>query len=353
LTQIAKPRLVSQQIAGTKFLTAKEIVAWMGAMQAQNYAMAKWAIGVRLPNSTDRDIETALDNGEVLRTHLLRPTWHLVSADDIYWMLELTAPHIKASQKSRHKQLALSETVFAKSNSIIGKALSNGEHLTRDELVAELHKAKIATDENRAAHLLFWAELDGISCSGATKGGKPTHALLEKRAPKPKSISREEALAKLAGKYFTSHGPATLQDFVWWSGLPAGDAKIALEMAKPGLVSEEFEKQTYWLSGSISVTGQESIYLLPAYDEFIISYKDRSAALPFEHFSKAVSNNGIFRPVILVSGQVVGIWKRTIKKDKVFVETELFTKLNKATMALIAEAVLPFGRFLEKQTEVK
>ena len=355
LTDIAKIRLISQQIAGTKFKTAKDIVAWMGAMQAQDYAMVKWAIGVRLPNATDRVLETAIDNGEIIRTHLLRPTWHLVSADDIYWMLELTAPQIKASLKSRHNELELSEAIFTKSNASIEKALRDGKQLTREELIAKLGKAKIATDDNRSSHLLLRAELDGIVCSGATKGGKQTCALLAARVPKTKPLTKEEALAKLAKKYFTSHCPATLQDFVWWSGLSVGEAKHALEMIKADFVSETIDAQTYWLADFFSIpkAGKESVYLLPAFDEFIISYKDRSASLPFENHNKTISNNGIFRPVIVVNGQVTGIWKRTIKKDQVMVETEFFKQPNKATKSLVEKAAIQFGDFLEKKTNGK
>jgi len=354
LADIAQFRLGSQQIAETKFKTVKDIVAWMGAIQAQDYAMVKWAIGVRLPNATDRVIETAIDNGEIIRTDLLRPTWHFVSADDIYWMLELTAPQIKASLKSRHKELELSEAIFTKSNAIIEKALRGGKHLIREELIVKLGKAKIATDDNRSSHLLLLAELDGIVCSGATKAGKQTYALLAARVPKTKPLTKDEALAKLAKKYFSSHCPATLQDFVWWSGLSVGDAKHALEMAKSDLVSETIDAQIYWLANSFSIpkTGKESVYLLPAFDEFIISYRDRSASLPFENHNKTISNNGIFRPVIVVNGQVTGIWKRTIKKDKVMVETEFFKQPNKTTKSLVEKAVVQFGHFLEKKTEL-
>ena len=230
LADIAKIRLINQQIAGTKFKSIKDMVGWMGAMQAQDYAMAKWAVGVRLPNLTDQAVENAINNGEIIRTHLLRPTWHLVSADDIYWALELTAPRIMDSLKSRHTELGLSETILTKSNTIMEKALMGGKHLTREELMDELEKAKIPTDDNRLSHLLLWAELNGIVCSGAIKGGKQTHALLEERVSKTKSMTKEEALANLAKKYFTSHGPAALQDFAWWSGLSVGDAKSALEM---------------------------------------------------------------------------------------------------------------------------
>ena len=349
LTDIAKMRLMSQQIAETKFKTAKDIVNWMGAMQAQDYIMAKWAVGVRLPNSTDQVIESAINNGEIIRTHLLRPTWHFVSADDIYWMLELTAPQIKASLKSRHKELGLSETIFAKSNTIIEKALRGGKHLIREELVNELRKAKIATNDNRASHLMLRAELDRIVCSGATKGGKQTYALLEERVPKIKSLAKEEALAKLARKYFASHGPATLQDFVWWSGLSVRDAKHALDMVKSDLSSEIIDSQTYWFTSFFSIpkTDKKAVYLLPSFDEFIISYKDRSALLPFENQNKTVSNNGIFRPLIVVNGQVMGIWKRTIKKDKAIVEAKLFKQPNKTTKGLIIKASIEYGHFLQ------
>jgi hypothetical protein len=352
---LASIRLISQQIAATNFKTPKQIVAWMGAMQAQDYAMVKWAIGIRLPNSTEQIIETAIHNGDIIRTHVLRPTWHIVSADDIPWMLALTAPRVKAAMKLRRQELGLSESILAKSNAVLEKALHGGKHCTREELVAELAKAKIATDENRASHLFAWAELDGILCSGGTQAGKPTYALLEERVPKTKALTREEALAKLAQKYFASHAPASLQDFVWWSGLSVSDAKHGLEMVKSGFVSESIDSKTYWLPNSFSMPKKdhETVYLLPAFDEFLISYRDRSAALPFENHTKTVSSNGIFRPMVVVNGQVTGIWKRTIKKDKVLVETELFTPLNPTTQSLIAKAAIGYGRFLEKKVEIK
>jgi len=354
LRDISTIRLISHQIAAPQLKSAKAIVDWMGAMQAQDYAMAKWAIGCRLPGSTDQMIERAINKGEILRTHLLRPTLHLVSQDDIYWMQALTAHQIKARLKSRHKELELSETVFNKSNAIIENALTGGKQLTREELEAEIEKADIATINNRGYHLLVWAELDGLVCSGATKGGKHTYALLEERVKKTHPITKEEALAKLARKYFTSHGPATLKDFVWWSGLSVSDANHGLEMAKSEFVSVTVDSHTYWLADSFSPSQNDgkSAYLLPAFDEFIISYKDRSAALSLERFNKAVSNNGVFRPVIVFNGQVMGVWKRSMKKDKVILETELFEQTDRRLESLIEIAAKQFGYFIEKKTEV-
>ena len=323
-------------------------------MQAQDYAMVKWAIGVRLPGATAETVQSAMDSGEIIRTHLLRPTWHLVSADDIYWMLELSAPQIKTSLKARHNQLELSKTILAKSNSILEKNLTGGKHLTREEILVEFEKARIAIDENRASHILFWAELEGIICSGAAKNGKQTYALLEERIPKPPALTRHESLAKLAKTYFTSRCPATLQDFVWWSGLSVGDAKLALELTGSDLKTEAIDSHSYLLppSFSISRSEKESAYMMPAFDEFIISYKDRSAILPFENQKKTISSNGIFRPMIVINGQVKGTWKRTVKKEKVTMEAQLFIKSDQSLNSSIEKASTHFGSFLGKKSEI-
>jgi hypothetical protein len=354
LSDISAIRLINQNIARTDFKSAKDIVHWMGAMQAQDYAMAKWAVGVRLPSSTDTAIEAAINKGEILRTHLLRPTLHLVSAENIHWMLELTAPQIKAALRSRQKDLEISEVVVIKSQGIMEAALRDVPQLSRDEMVVELVRAGIANDDNRAYHLLLMAELDGILCSGALINGKQSYSLLEKRVPKPKSLRREEALARLAKLYFVSHGPATVGDFAWWSRLSIGVANHALEMVKSDLDSQTIDSQTYWFLNShhLPVIDPEEVYLLPAFDEFIISYKDRTASLPFENFNKAVSSNGIFRPVIVVNGQVMGIWKRTLKKDSVIVETQFFKQPGKIILSRTEKTVEQYGNFLQKKAEL-
>ena len=354
LTDIVKIRLASQLISRPRFDTVKDIAGWMGAMQAQDYAMVKWAVGLRLPDGDAQIVERAISKGEIIRTHLLRPTWHLVSADDIYWMLELTAPRIRAGMKSRHRVLGLTESLLERSNETITKALE-GKQLKREELISELEKAGIPTaGDNRASHMFQVAELTGIICSGASDGNKETYALLSERVPKPTSLSREAALAAVARKYFNSHCPATLNDFIWWSGLSVREAKQALDLVKPDFVPETIDSQNYWLPNSYEVpgAGEQGVWLLPAFDEYLISYKDRSASLPFKDFNKTVSNNGVFRPVVAVNGQVKGIWKRTIKKDRVVVETELFCKLGKTTLDKIEEAAAKFGRFIGKEVEI-
>ncbi|HEY5464261.1 MAG TPA: winged helix DNA-binding domain-containing protein [Hanamia sp.] len=351
---IANTRLISQQIAGTKFKSAKEIVSWMGAMQAQDFNMARWAIGIRLNKATEKSIDTAINSGEIIRTHLLRPTWHFVSADDIYWMLELTAPRIKAFMKSSNKQLELTEKIFSKANSVIEKALSGGNHLTRKDIIAEIKKSKIAIDGNRPSHILLNAELEGIICSGKMKEKQTTYALLHERIKKPKELRKEEALYKLANKYFESHCPATFRDFVWWSGLSVTDAKHAMQLIKDNFISEKINSEEYWFPNSFSIPKKykESVFLLPAFDEFLISYKDRSAAIIQEHQKKVFSNNGIFWPVIIVNGHTVGMWKREILKDKIIVKANFFEEKNKTTEGLIKKASEKLGHFLNHKIEI-
>lgn len=351
---IACLRLVSQQIVGTKLKTIKDIVGRLGAMQSQDYAMAKWAIGVRLPGSMNRTIEAAIDKGEIIRTHLLRPTWHFASAEDVRWMLELTAPQIRSSMIGRHREMGLTGPVLKKSYAVMEKVLGGGVHLTRDELIAELERAKIATEGGHASHLFLSAESEEIICSGGLKDGKQTYALLDEWVLKTKSLPKEEALAKLAARYFAGHGPAAFQDFVWWSGLPVNDARQALESVKRDFLSETIDSQTYWFSGALSAAKlpTKSAFLLPAFDEFLIGYKDRLASLPHENHHKAVSNNGIFYPIIVVNGRVTGTWKRTIKKGQAgpspTIQKKFFERPDEAESALIDKAEARHLRFVEK-----
>jgi hypothetical protein len=354
INDISTSRLFSQKIEETGFTSAKELVSWMGAMQAQDYAMAKWAIGSRLVHSTDEMVETALNNAEIIRSHLMRPTWQLVSADDVYWMNNLSAAKIRRNFNSRHRDLELSEEMILKSEKVFEKVISTQGNLTRDELNAELQKVNIKTVENQLYHLLFCAELDGIICSGAVKNGKQTYDLLSNRVPNRRTLSKDESLAELAKRYFQSHGPATIDDFVWWSGLSVTDARKGIESIKSGFLSETIDAKTYWFSGSISdfKIDKTSVHLLPAFDEYLIGYCDRSASLSFTFNPKAVSSNGIFHPVIVLNGQVIGTWKRSFKKEKVIVSANLFQSPTLFLKSAIEEEAKRFGQFLNKKTEI-
>lgn len=323
-------------------------------MQAQDFNMANWAVGVRLPGTTQQDIAAAFNAGHILRTHLLRPTWHLVSADDVYWMLGLTAPRLKAAMKTRWKELELDTATCNRCISLIEQALGRGQHLTREALMAMLEEAGISTAGQRSAHIMFYAELEQVVCSGISQGKQQTYALLSERVPQKMLMPPEQALGELARRYFTSHGPATLHDFTWWAGLSATDAKKAVEIVKDGFSHVEVEGLVYYFSAALPDANppKPSAYLLPAFDEFIISYKNRSASLRDENFAKVVSNNGIFWPVIVVKGQVAGVWKRAEKKNIVQVELAYFNKPSQAVVRLVQKAAKRLGLFLGLRAEL-
>lgn len=352
---IAILRLQNQQLQFSKFSNAASLVGCMGAMQAQDPSMCKWALGVRLADSSTKEIEKQLEDGNILRTHLLRPTWHLVAAEDIRWILALTAPQIKASVAIRDKILGLDEAVFDKCNRLIEKILSKGNHCTRKEMTGLLGKEGISLDNHQIAHVMMRAELDAIVCSGKKKGKEETYALIEERAPSALAFSREESLSMLALRYFSSHSPATLADFVWWSGLKVSDARKGLEAIKSSLSRENIGGLEYWISKECFPVKEISpnAHFLPAFDEYVISYKDRSAVLNPEWGKHAISSNGIFKPIALIDGQVKGVWKRTLKKDNVEVELSLFESISSKEREMLQDAASCYAKFEGKSLTLR
>ncbi|MFL5627203.1 MAG: winged helix DNA-binding domain-containing protein [Ktedonobacteraceae bacterium] len=345
---IAHQRLHNQYIASATFEKPGDVVGWLGAVQAQDYLGALWAVGLRMRNAVEADIEQAMADGVIVRTHPMRGTWHFVTAADIRWLLTLMAPRRIASNASWYHRLELDDATFAKSNAVFAKTLRGGKQLTRQELAAALGQASISTEGLRLTFILSRAELEGVIASGARRGKQFTFALLDELVPVSKTLERDEALAELAHRYFTSHGPATVQDFVWWSGLTAADARAGLEMVKSQFIKEAIGGQTYWLSPSTPTAkvASPTAYLLPPYDEYTVAYKDRSAVLDPAYAQQA--RNGIFDPTIIVDGHIVGTWKRTFKKDAVVITPGPFTSLSETQNQAIATAAERYSRFVGK-----
>jgi hypothetical protein len=275
-------RLFNQQITQTTFKAPAEIVRHLGAMQSQDFAMAKWAIGLRLPHLHEADIEKEFNEGRILRTHVLRPTWHFVAPEDIRWMIELTSPRVNAFNAYYYRILELDKKVFSKCHNVLIKALGGGKHLTRTALQAALEKSKIKAQGQRLGAIMMEAELACIVCSGPRQGKQFTYALIDERAPQAKALPRDEALARLTGIYFSARGPATVHDYAWWSGLTVKDASEGIKLLDSKFEKEEMEGAEYvFKSGEYKKpTTAQSTFLMPDYDEYGISYKDRSALLP-------------------------------------------------------------------------
>lgn len=348
---IARQRLHNQHITQRTFETPQALVEWLGAVQSQDFAAAKWALGLRLQSVTDDDIEQAFTDGAILRTHVMRPTWHFVSPVDIRWLLALTAPRVHAATAYYTRKLELDDAVFMRSQDVLAKALQGGKQLTRDELASALEQAGIATEgEQRVTNIMMRAELDGVICSGARRGKQFTYALLAERAPQARSLDRDEALAELTLRYFMSHGPATTQDFVWWSGLTAADVRTGLAMVTSHLLHETIDGQTYWFPPPAPPRQNlsQTAYLLPNFDEYTVGYTDRSAIFDTLHTNKLDPRSGLLANTMVLDGQIVGTWRRTFKKNAVAIEANPFVPLSNTETRAFAAPANRYAEFLQR-----
>ncbi|MES2131472.1 MAG: winged helix DNA-binding domain-containing protein [Bacteroidota bacterium] len=346
LADIAKLRLISQQIDSSDFESAADMVKWLGAIQAQEYAQSKWSIGLRLQHLTDSIIEKEISDAHILRTHLLRPTWHFIAAEDIRWMLKLTAPRVNAVNAYMYRKTEIDAKTFNRCHDIITKALQGNKHLTREQLNSEFAKKNIMADGVKLACLLMHAELEGLICNGITQGKQFTYALLEERVPAQKEKTYDESLAELTQRYFKSRGPATLKDYSTWSGLTLAECKKGLEIVKSHFTSKTVENETYYFDPAILDAKKinSRVELLPIYDEFIMGYKDRDAILQHKNTlnSKPFS---VFDPTILYEGQIMGTWKRVIKQKHIELKYEFIKPLTKIQKTEFDNAINRFEHY--------
>jgi len=355
LNNLAHRRLHSQSIAPAALATPGEVVKKLGAVQAQDYLNALWAIGLRMQGAVEADIEQAISDRKIVRTWPMRGTLHFVAAEDVRWMLALLTPRIIARAARRHKQLELDEATFARSEALFTQALQGDRQLTRPEMMEVLEQGGISTQGQRGYHILWRVGQKGLICFGPRQGKQDTFVLLDEWLSNSKILSREEALAELTKTYFTGHGPATVQDFIWWSGLPAADARSGLEMVEAQLAHQEIDGQSYWFSLMLPTpkVALPTASLLPAIDEYLLGYKERSAVLDPAHAKKVTPGGGMFKPVIVVNGRIVGAWQRPLRKTKVVIKFKLFDdSLSPAQMEAVAAAAESYGRFLGLPVEI-
>jgi hypothetical protein len=347
--EIARRRLRNQRLIEPIRGGAGAVVGWLGAVQAQDYAGSRWALGSRLLNVTDHDIERAFDEGAILRTHVLRPTWHFVTPADIRWMLELTAPRVHVANGHMYRKLGLDRRAIDRSNAALARALRGDRYRTREELRGVLQKAGVAIDrEFRMAYLMMWAELDGIVCSGPRRGKQFTYALVDERAPEARTLTREEALAELARRYFASRGPATVHDFAKWSGLTLADARSGLEATRGGLRHAVVDGRTLWYppGRGPKANAPTTAHLLSIYDEYVSGYKDRGAMIDGRHAARLSGIGQAFTYIVVVDGRIVGAWKRRLRKTEVDIQADVFARLTRPQKEAVAAAVDRYGAFL-------
>jgi hypothetical protein len=346
--EIALQRFYHQSLSPQMFDNPAETVGWLGAVQSQDYAGAKWAVGQRTHGANETLVEQACTNGAILRTHVMRPTWHFVTPADICWILMLTAPRVHALNAYMYRQSELDEPLLRQSTDILIEALRGGNHLTRAELAVILAQTGIIASGFRLSYIMMYAELEAVICSGAMRGKQFTYALIDERAPAVPALSRDEALAELIRRYFRSHGPATVKDFVWWSGLTVADANAGIEMVKSEFGSEVIDGKTYWFSAAapIAKLTEPVCYLLPNYDEGLASYEDRSASTASEYLQLWSGEGNVLAHHLVIDGRVVGSWRRTFKKRTVILEIRPFETLTPPQERALEAAADRYREFL-------
>ena len=347
---ITRARLLHQRIARPREKTPAELVRWMGAVQAQDYRSSLWAVGLRVSGATEADVEKAVADGTIVRTWPMRGTLHHVAAADVRWMLALLTPRVIARSAGRYRELGLDDAAFKRSRRALERALRDGHPLTRAETYAAIERAGISTAGQRGIHIVGHLAQQGLLCYGPRRGHQPTFVLLDQWVPAAASseVRRDEALARLAERYISSHGPATLQDFAWWSGLLRKDAQAGIEAAGSRLARETIGGRTWWSAASRPL-GRGSGHvaaLLPPWDEYVVAYKERGAALGHLPRDEARVRYAVGKPLIVVDGRVLGTWKRMLAASRVRVSLDLWTRVTGAERRAVHDAAARYTRFL-------
>jgi hypothetical protein len=346
---IAARRLCNQRVMRTGLRTAADVVDWLGAVQAQEYEPATWALALRMDGTpVRRDLEDAFEAGLILRTHVMRPTWHFVTQDSIRWLLELTGPRVQRRMAVYDRQLELDQRIMTRAAKIFERSLRDRQFLTRTELGERLRRAGLDASGQRLAHIAMYAEQEGVICSGPRRGRQFTYGLIAERAPDARRLPRDESLAELARRYLRSHGPATIRDFVWWSGLATADARRGFEACRAS--SEAVDGLTYWSveSRAPGASRDATAHLLPIYDEYLVAYRDRVAVPHGPSGIAAASGQGVtFQHAVVIDGQVAGTWRTFRGARDVTVTVTPLRRLRPADCRALASAAGRYQRYLE------
>jgi hypothetical protein len=345
---IVQQRLENQDLARTCFHLPEEVVAWFGAVQAQDYLGSLWALGQRMRGATEAGVEAAESRRAIVRTWPMRGTLHFVAAADVRWMTQLLAPRVLARNAARIKrEVGVDAAVVARCREVLARELEGGRRLERGALYQALEARRIRTDNSRGLHILGWLAMEGTLCLAGRSGKQHTFALLDEWIPQTPRLAREAALAELAARYFTSHGPATLPDFMWWAGITVKDARAAVDAARPRLASEIIgQREYYWSARSrkrFHGTASPRVKLLPAFDEYTVAYEDRSLLLAD---AKKMDGMGLLGNVVVADGIVIGNWKRSLARDGVQVTAKLLRPMTLAEGESLAESARKLGGFL-------
>ena len=305
-------RLLNQQLIAQQFSDPAEVVRYMGAMQAQDYRMMRWAVGMRTRKPSAKAFRRAFDSGEIIRLHLMRGTWQLVSAEDYWSWIDLCAPKAIAVTKGwmHSNRISIPDEELMRVRDILAQTAADKGSATKEDFVRALVNKNMKMDDHRLSYHIRMAEISGTLCSGELLPMKATYALTANKVKPATRIDHDETLMHFTFKYFQSRQPATLEDFVWWSGLNVSECRKGIALLGDTLHLEKWNGRDFYLTDDCRTRGfrRGKFLLIPPYDEYLISYKSRDIVLPQEHRHRAHNNSGIFQPIIAHDGTICGNW---------------------------------------------
>lgn len=342
-------RLHNQLMLQHRFVEPADVVRHLGAMQAQDFLGAMWSVGARLPGATEKTVEAAIQDGKIVRSWPMRGTLHFMAPEDLRWMIQLMAPRIMKKMAGRYRQIGLDDDVFAKSRNIIAHELKGGKQYTRAEMTETLEAGGIDTSGQKAYHIMIHTAMLGEVCIGPRKGKQPTFVLVDEWVPPTPELNHEQSLAQIVERYFIGHGPATIKDFMWWTGLTATEAKAGIALSGSKLKKQVVKDTEYWMSSGVidnaKAGATSSALLLPGFDEYMLGYTDRSLQLGLAS-PYIKPKNGVFDNTIVLDGAVVGVWRRTLKAREVIIVLNLFKDLTASQEKSIRQAAEKYAAYL-------
>lgn len=335
-------RLAGHQLHDTAIATGADMVRWFGAMQAQDQNMCRWAAATRA-REHHTTVQQAIDYGDIIRIHVLRPTWHLVHVADVRHFIRLTAPRIRTAYMAMARKMGVDAQALLQYNKQIARLLQNNGPMSRTQLADGLGAGKKALGDYGASILLMNAELDEVICNAPMQNKETAYTLMDSRVPPAPLQARADTLHELAIRYFASHGPASLADFTWWSGLSVAEARTAYHSVSHLFEHVVVSGVTCLYNRGYTPKAVRSVHLLPSFDEYIISYKDRSAAIDPRWQPLAITRNAIFKPVLVAGGRVVAIWNRTVKNDTTTIQLSFFERPESQWLDLLPQAAAKYA----------
>ena len=343
---LATLRLAAQGIAAPSFETPVEVVRHMLAMQAQDFPGAKWSVGLRTVGASDADVERAIADRQIVRSWPMRGTLHFAAAEDLGWMLALTRDRMVKGAAGRHRTLELDDSSFALAARIAERELAVSGVIGRSALLAAFDAAGLSTAGQRGNHLLWYLSVTGLLVFGPLDGKQHSFALLSDWVRTARPLTGDEALAEFARRYFTSHGPATDRDFAWWSSLTLTDARRGLAAVAGEFEQLDVDGRTYYHRPGLE-PARAGVFALPGFDEYVLGYQDRSAPLAAEWVDRVVpGGNGVFFPTIVVDGEIVGTWKRTVSAKQISITTVPLAPLGARAQAATRTRLQSYATFM-------